>query len=104
LLLLLAFRVVIAPLTYRPAAADPHHRYNLVLRTRWWPPQRLQRFSRTSKLLQLFQGKSRLASEAEGKRAGLLALWPSPRSCLGAVVLCVSHALPAGPLTTVLRC
>lgn len=67
LVLVLALRAALAPFTYRPSDPDPLHRSSLVMRTRWWPPQRLQRFSGSSKLLQLFQGKNRLTADAEGR-------------------------------------
>lgn len=104
LVLLLAFRAIIAPLTFRPTKADSSHHSSLVMRVRWWPPQRLQRFSATSKLLQLFRGKNAIVCDGEGRPRGLLARWPSPQHPLGAPVASVSRPLPAVPLTTILRC
>jgi hypothetical protein len=104
LVLLLAFRAVVAPFTYRPSASDRSHRHTLTMGIRWWPPQRLQRFSGSSKLLQLFQGKNRVASDEDGRLPGVLARWPSPQSMPGALALCVFQPLPAGELITCLRC
>ena len=73
---------MIAPLTYRPANSNPSHRNGIVLSVRWWPPQRLQRFSGSSKLLRLFRGKNEVVPNEEVRLqkivASLVCGSPSP--------------------------
>jgi hypothetical protein len=98
---------VFAPFTYRTTTHHDAVRYSLVLRVRWWPPQRLQRFSRSSKLLRLFQGKNRTVLDMAGRLARINGLWPSRRT--PALLFLYSHAVSpttsaAARLTSVLRC
>ena len=104
LVLLLAFRAVIAPLTYRPANSNPSHRNGIVLSVRWWPPQRLQRFSGTSKLLRLFRGKNEVVPDGEVRLQRVVARWFSPRLHPALIAPCLSSPLRAVRLTTFLRC
>lgn len=111
LVILLAFRAIVAPWTYRPPSSNPTHRNGLVISVRRWPPQRLQRFSSTSKLLRLFRGKDKVVPDCEVPLQRLVARSALPRFCAGAVVLCLSHSLLclshsslAVRLTTFLRC
>jgi hypothetical protein len=104
LVLLLAFRAVLAPLTYRPANANPTHRNGIVLSVRWWPPQRLQRFSGTSKLLRLFRGKNEVVPDEEVRLQTIVARWFSARLRPVVIASCLSSPLHAARLTTVLRC
>lgn len=63
LVILLALRVIAAPITLRPAT--PSVKQSVVIRMRCWPPQQLQRFSARSKLLQLCLGKNPLIASEE---------------------------------------
>jgi hypothetical protein len=65
IILLLMARVVAAPLALPPAVDYSHPSHGFVFRVCSWPPQRLQRFSSSSKLLRLLQGKNK-AGSAEG--------------------------------------
>jgi hypothetical protein len=106
LVLLLAFRAVLAPLSYRPSSASESHRHNsLVMSIRWWPPQRLQRFSSNSKLLRLFRGKTEVVPDGES-RLQHRARWSSILRVenLGARVRGLADALTGARLTTFLRC
>jgi hypothetical protein len=62
LVILLVLRAVAAPVGLRPANSHSSHHRSYVIRMRCWPPQRLQRFSATSKLLRLCVGKNKVAS------------------------------------------
>jgi hypothetical protein len=104
LVLLLAFRAVIAPLTYRPANSNPSHRNGIVLSVRQWPPQRLQRFSGTSKLLRLFRGKNEVVPDVEVRLQKVVSRWFSPRLLPCLIAPCLSSSLRAVRLTTFLRC
>jgi hypothetical protein len=104
LVLLLAFRAVIAPLTYRPANSNPSHRNGIVMSVRWWPPQRLQRFSGSSKLLRLFRGRNEVAPDAEVRLQRVVARWFSPRPHPALLVASISSSLRSVRLTTFLRC
>ena len=79
LVILLALRAIAAPVVLRPSTPTPSQGQCFVIRMRSWPHQRLQRFSATSKLLQLRVGKNR-ATFVEGCR--LLTFCPlRPASC-----------------------
>jgi hypothetical protein len=106
LVILLAFRAVIAPLTYRPASSNPSHRNGIVLSVRWWPPQRLQRFSGSSKLLRLFRGKKKneVVPDEEGRPQEIVARWFAARLHPALIDPGLSIPLRAAWLTTVLRC
>jgi hypothetical protein len=103
LVLLLAFRAVIAPLTYRPAQSNPSHRNGIVISVRWWPPQRLQRFSGSSKLLRLFRGKNEVVPDEEVGLEQIIARWFAAR-LLPVVASPLSSSFRAMRLTTFLRC
>jgi hypothetical protein len=111
LVALLAIRAIAAPWTYRPANNNPTHRNRLVISVRRWPPQRLQRFSGTSKLLRLYRGKDKVVPEAELRLQETAARFAWSRSSAGTdvLVLChplarLDHRLLTGRLTTFLRC
>jgi hypothetical protein len=104
LVLLLAFRAVIAPMTYRPANSNPTHRNGIVLSVRWWPPQRLQRFSSSSKLLRLFRGKKEVVPDGEGWLSRVLAHWSAPRPLPDSLGPVFAYPLLPVRLTTFLRC
>ena len=63
---LLVARALAAPISIRPQAGLPFRHCVLVARVCNWPPQRLERFSHSSKLLQLFQGKNGAACDVTG--------------------------------------
>lgn len=68
LVLLLIVRAVCAPLTVRPTKLGHLYRARVVVSVRTcWPPQRFERFSSTSKLLKLFQGKDKSEVEDAGR-------------------------------------
>ena len=104
LVLLLAFRAVIAPLTYRPANSNPSHRNGIVISVRWWPHQRLQRFSGSSKLLRLFRGKNEVLPDEEVRLQKVVARWFSPRLYPALIAPCLASPLRAVRLTNFLRC
>jgi len=104
LVLLLAFRAVIAPLTYRPANSNPSHRNGIVLSVRWWPAQRLQRFSGSSKLLRLFRGRNEVVPDEEVRLQKIVARWFAARLHPALIAPCLSSPLRAARLTTFLRC
>ena len=103
LILLLAFRVVGAPLSPRPGKAHPLQHSFYVMRVRSWPPQRLQRYSSNSKLLQLLQGKDKPVPEGAGRLLSDFALWSSPQHSLS-LDLETSRGLVPGRFTDRLRC
>jgi hypothetical protein len=103
LVLVLAFRMVGAPLSPRPSKAVPVPHSFYVMRVRCWPPQRLQRFSSNSKLLRLLQGKDKPMPEGAGRLLSLLALWSSPQHPLS-LDLETSRGLAPGRFTDCLRC
>jgi hypothetical protein len=80
LILLLILRVVAAPLTIRPGKSG--HNSTVVRRVSSWPLQRLQRFSSTSHLLELFEGRNKAGREGEGRRLSVRSLWPDTRTPL----------------------
>ena len=92
LVILLALRAVAAPVALCPSnsPSSSQHRF-YVVRMRCWPPQRLQRFSASSKLLQLCIGKNRLGF-SEGRRY-LTLRSPVP----------ASHPRPAAPAPNAFR-
>jgi hypothetical protein len=78
LLLLLVARFIAAPVTLRPTAPDSHQHSFLIFRICSWPPQRLQRFSSSSKLLQLLQGKNKVGPESVTRWSWLQSSSPPP--------------------------
>ena len=82
LIFLLAFRVVAAPVSFHSTKACLPLRSYVVMRTRCWPPQRLQRFSAASKLLQLFQGRDKTTPAVPDSRLCLRTLTPADRHSL----------------------
>jgi hypothetical protein len=63
---LLVVRALAAPISFRPQAGCHFRRCVFVARVCNWPPQRLERFSHSSKLLQLFRGKNRAVPDVAG--------------------------------------
>jgi hypothetical protein len=60
----LVARVIAAPVALRPNTdGSLPHSVLVIRRVCTWPPQRLERFSRSSKLLQLSRGKNGAVSE-----------------------------------------
>ena len=105
LVFLLAFRAIVAPYTYRPTMPGQQlPRQTLRMRVRWWPPQRLQRFSRASKMLRLFEGKNRSVTGVDGRTQSLATIWPRLRPRFRFHLSCESVPLSPQPLTAVLRC
>jgi hypothetical protein len=104
LVLLLAVRAIAAPVALRPSfGAASEHRF-FVIHMRCWPPQQLQRFSSSSKLLQLCTGKNKVTS-AGG--CSLLTLWPqrpASKTPLSLLVPEVPGDTPTNRLTVCLRC
>lgn len=83
LVLLLILRAVFAPLTVRAAKSGQLYRARVVVSMRHcWPQQRLERFSSTSKVLKLFQGKHKTQTDGDGQRLTYRSLWFSPESHL----------------------
>lgn len=81
LVLLLALRVVLAPLTIRPAKSGQIYRARLVVSMRHgWPQQRLERFSSNSKLLKLFQGKHKSQTPDSGRGLTYFRPWLAPKA------------------------
>jgi hypothetical protein len=101
---LLIVRAVAAPIAMRPRVVDAGScvRHVLVLRICSWPPQRLQRFSARSKLLELRQGRNRLASGLKRRPPGFRTAWSSltspPPSHAPAGLRGMSAILPTGRL------
>ncbi len=60
LVFLLVVRAIIAPYTVRSLKTGPMYHPRVVMSVRTWPPQRLERFSATSKVLKLFKGKDKV--------------------------------------------
>ncbi len=106
LVLVLCLRAILAPFTYRPARTEPFARYSLVMRARWWPPQRLQRYSASSKLLRLYQGKNRDVSVSGrcGRPSSRFAAWDCSTVPSGAVVAIEPKGFLASRQAIVLRC
>lgn len=83
LVLLLVVRAVCAPLTVRPTKSGHLYRARVVVSVRTcWPQQRLERFSSTSKLLKLFQGKDKSDADDTGRLLNDRAFWLSPNTSL----------------------
>ena len=83
LVILLVLRAVIAPVTVRTIKAGHLQRARVVMCMRvGWPLQRLERFSSSSKLLKLFQGKHKDQSDASGWWLTARAPWACPAIAL----------------------
>jgi hypothetical protein len=65
--LFLALRAIAAPIALPTSSPSSFHHRGFVVRMRCWPPQRFQRFSSTSKLLQLCSGKNKVTSVDHGR-------------------------------------
>jgi hypothetical protein len=103
LLILLVLRAIAAPVTL-PTSTPSNSRHPLfVVRMCCWPFQRLQRFSASSKLLQLYSGKNRVPS---GEGAWLLLCWPraASRAHLAAPISRASTDPATERLAVCLRC
>jgi hypothetical protein len=64
--------MVAAPVAVRTVKARASHQSSLVIRRSAWPAQRLQRFSSSSKLLQLREGKNKFTTGDHARFMGLL--------------------------------
>src|SRR5262249_54274010 len=69
LVIMLALRAAASPVVVAKHSLHHSHIFTLTLRARSWPPQRFQRFSSSSKLLQLYRGRGKPTSQSD---AGLL--------------------------------
>ena len=104
LLILLALRAIAAPVALPPSTPSISQHQFFVVRMRCWPFQRLQRFSASSKLLQLYSGKNRVPS---GEEAWLLMCWPLRPASLAHLAAPISRAstdLATDRLAVCLRC
>ena len=104
LVLLLAVRAIAAPVALCPSFVPPSGHRFFVIHMRCWPPQRLQRFSSSSKLLQLCTGKNRVTSSCG---CCLLTLWPQRPASKPPFSLLVPEApgdTPTNRLSVCLRC
>lgn len=82
LMILLVLRAIVAPVTLHPSSSCL--RPTVMVRMRCWPPQRLQRFSGASKLLQLCVGKNRPAPDVGPRPADAWPLRAAPGTDLAA--------------------
>jgi hypothetical protein len=71
---------------------------------RCWPPQRLQRFSSSSKLLQLFTGKNKLTSAGECPILTLRPQRPASKPPFSLLVPEAPGDTPTNRLAVCLRC
>jgi hypothetical protein len=104
LVLLLALRAVAAPVVLCPSAPPSSHQRFFEIRMRCWPPQRLQRFSSSSKLLQLYTGKNRVTSGETGRFLKRCLLRFTPQPPLPVLVPEASPDVATERLAVCLRC
>lgn len=103
-MVLLALRAVAAPVVSQPAPFTlSHHRF-LVVRMRCWPYQQLQRFSSSSKLLQLYSGKNRVSSEGVHGLLAYSPLHPASQTVLALAVARATVAPATNRLSVCLLC
>ncbi len=103
-MMLLIVRAIAAPVALRPKTAGYAYVHGLALRVCAWPQQRLQRFSASSKLLQLRQGRNRVVADHSDRPPGFRSVWSArPRSTgpQGVSRIC---GMPAFLSTRRLRC
>ena len=104
LVFLLALRAIAAPVAVRPSQISPGHRSWLEVRARCWPPQRLARFSSSSKLLQLMKGKDKVASLPSGRFVAFGVFVTPLRFALSSPALGNLRSLSADRASDRLRC
>jgi hypothetical protein len=104
LVILLALRALAAPVGLCPSTPVPSHHRFFAFRMRCWPPQQLQRFSSSSKLLELCTGKSKVTSGAQGRFVTFWRLTPPPQRPSSVPVLEASRDVSTDRSAVCLRC
>ncbi len=104
LILVLALRAILAPLTFGTTCHHPTNHNALVMRLRHWPPQRLQRLTVSSHLLELFRGKGRAAYGNKDRLALVAARTTFRNASFSPSVARTFRDRSFSPSTTSMRC